>query len=211
MAFGDINGDGREDIMVGMGWYERPEGDPMGQHWIWHPHGGDNWHASVPSLVRDMNEDGINDVIWGKGHAYGLYWWEGQGVDAKGEPGYIAKRFSPAAKNIIIEHSWAGNVRELLNTIKRVTFIADGKRITKDDMFKAIQPALNRHVSTDRVLNRDLSEGIDLEKLTDDVKKHYLQRAMKHTRGNKLDAAKILGIRNYQTLTNWLGKYKIKF
>ena len=130
---------------------------------------------------------------------------------AEGQPGYIVKQFSPAAKNLVIGHSWAGNVRELLNTIKRVTFIADGKLITKDDMLKAIQPALNRHVSTDRILNRDVSEGIDLEKLTDDIKKHYLQRAMKHTRGNKLEAAKVLGIKNYQTLTNWLGKYKIKY
>ena len=86
MAFGDLNGDGREDIMVGMGWYVRPEGDPLGQNWIWHPHGGDDWHASVPCLIRDLNQDGINDVIWGKGHAYGLFWWEGQGLDDQGQP-----------------------------------------------------------------------------------------------------------------------------
>ena len=47
--------------------------------------------------------------------------------------------------------------------------------------------------------------------MVQDVKKHYLQRAMKHTRGNKLEAANILGIKNYQTLTNWLGKYRINF
>ena len=78
-------------------------------------------------------------------------------------------------------------------------------------MLKAIRPALNRNISKESILNRDLLEGVDLENLTDQVKKHYLQRAMKHTRGNKQAAAKMLGIKNYQTLTNWLEKYRIKF
>ena len=32
--------------------------------------------ASVPILVADVNGDGVNDLIVGQSHAYGLSWWE---------------------------------------------------------------------------------------------------------------------------------------
>jgi hypothetical protein len=74
IGFGDINGDGREDLLFGNGWYERPaaaEGGP----WILH----NDWrwpHASTPMIVTDLDGDGRNDIIWGNGHHYGLYWEE---------------------------------------------------------------------------------------------------------------------------------------
>ena len=74
IGFGDINGDGREDILLGTGWYERPSGKPFARRWKFHKDW--NWHASCPMLVRDLNGDGRNDIIRGEGHNYGLYWME---------------------------------------------------------------------------------------------------------------------------------------
>jgi hypothetical protein len=72
-AFGDINGDGREDILCGVGWYEHPAGDPFAKPWKLHPETALR-SASSPFLVVDVDEDGRNDIIWGKGHDYGVYW-----------------------------------------------------------------------------------------------------------------------------------------
>ena len=74
-AFGDINGDGREDVHAASGWYERPEGNPLGQPWKFHPE-APTPHGSCPGVIVDVNGDGRNDIIWGKAHDYGLFWWE---------------------------------------------------------------------------------------------------------------------------------------
>ncbi len=84
MGFGDINNDGREDILVGTGWHERPQGDPLSEPWTFHADWED-LHASCPMLVRDVDGDGTNDLVWGKGHDYGLMLWRGRGIAADGK------------------------------------------------------------------------------------------------------------------------------
>jgi transcriptional regulator with PAS, ATPase and Fis domain len=53
------------------------------------------------------------------------------------------------------------------------------------------------------ILNRPLGEGFDLKDLLNNIKNHYLQRAMAEAGGNKTEAAKLVGLRSYQTFDNW--------
>ncbi len=74
LGFGDINGDGRGEIICLNGWLEPPE-DPLGGLWTMHEEfnlGG----GSVPILVADVNGNGLSDLIVGGAHCYGLDWWE---------------------------------------------------------------------------------------------------------------------------------------
>lgn len=72
---GDINGDGRVDMIESQGWWEQPENPKEGEAWIWHPFHFAN--AASHLLVFDVDGDGLNDVVcsW-HCHEYGLFWWK---------------------------------------------------------------------------------------------------------------------------------------
>lgn len=75
LGFGDINGDGRGDFVVSDGWIEAPD-DREHKPWKYHPDFNLGDDASVPIIVQDINHDGLNDLIVGHGHSYGLDWYE---------------------------------------------------------------------------------------------------------------------------------------
>jgi hypothetical protein len=84
LGYGDVNGDGRPDLLEKDGWWEQPaslEGDPV---WKRHPYqftkdGGSQMY------VYDVDGDGDNDVIASlAAHGYGLAWYENV-KDDKGE------------------------------------------------------------------------------------------------------------------------------
>lgn len=79
-AFGDVNNDGREDVLCEIGWYERPAGDPFARSWRLHKETALP-HPSCPFVVKDVDGDGRLDIVFGRGHDYGLFWWQ-QGAPA---------------------------------------------------------------------------------------------------------------------------------
>lgn len=81
LGFGDINGDGRGDLILHNGWLEAPENTFEGT-WTLHPE-FDLGESSVPILVYDVNGDGKNDLIVGQGHDYGLAWYAQGESDGK--------------------------------------------------------------------------------------------------------------------------------
>jgi hypothetical protein len=74
LGFGDINGDGRTDLVIPEGWLEAPAA-PFAGTWTFHSEFSLGT-ASVPVIVTDVNKDGLTDLIAGQGHDYGLDWYE---------------------------------------------------------------------------------------------------------------------------------------
>lgn len=116
------------------------------------------------------------------------------------------KKFSADVKNIILRHSWRGNVRELQSTLLRAALWCSGSVIGVAD----IEGALFQMPQDQRSpMSLDVSQGIDLQEVISSVADHYLRQALKITGNNKTRAADLLGLKSQQTLSNWMSKYGI--
>ncbi|GHT94646.1 hypothetical protein AGMMS49545_16280 [Betaproteobacteria bacterium] len=123
------------------------------------------------------------------------------------EIGLKGKKISSSAKNLMLQHRWPGNVRELVNTLQRATIWSDDDVIGLEAMRGAILDS-PKSTSNNDIMGFSIEDGVQLESLMSQVASHYLKRALEFTHGNKTEAAKLLGLGSYQTLTNWLVKYQ---
>lgn len=126
--------------------------------------------------------------------------------EATSQPGFKHKILSAGARNLLLRHTWPGNVRELHNALLRASIWAPEEEISAEDVAEVL--SLTASAADSTILGVALSEGFSLPDLIADVARHYLDRAMRESHGNKTEAAKLLGLGSYQTLTNWLLKYQ---
>ncbi len=106
IGVGDVNGDGRNDILTPQGWLEAPA-DPRSGDWKLHS----DWKLGDVGFiyVADVNGDGRPDVITSMAHDYGIFWLENKG-DGSWEKHLIDDSWSQAHAVTLIDFRGNHNI-----------------------------------------------------------------------------------------------------
>jgi DNA-binding NtrC family response regulator len=129
------------------------------------------------------------------------------------DPGFTHKTISPPTISYVKSHPWPGNVRQLYNALLQAAIMSDGDAIHREHLVAATGESAQLVQRSD-VNDHTLGDGFSLDELLNTIRGNYLRRAMEESRGVKAEAARLLGIDNYQTLDaqlrrlNVTGKWK---
>jgi two-component system NtrC family response regulator len=88
--------------------------------------------------------------------------------------------FSQDALRALSEHAWPGNVRELENRVKRAVIMAEGKRLTPEDLELGGPSTVSR--------------GTSLKEARESIERELIEKALRDSCGKIAPAAIRLGI-----------------
>jgi two-component system response regulator PilR (NtrC family) len=120
------------------------------------------------------------------------------------ELGKQISQISPEALRVLVQYDYPGNVRELQNIIERAMALETSQELTAQNLSSYIEEQLP---IKKRPLDLEIpSEGVDLEKIVEDVERTLLLKALDRTKGIKKKAAELLHI-NFRSMRYRLEKY----
>jgi DNA-binding NtrC family response regulator len=115
------------------------------------------------------------------------------------------KDVSKEVVEMLMDHPWKGNIRELENTMERAIILCDGRTITAE------------HISLSPVPMKTRIETLPMNGTLEDTTKEALRiaetrrirKALQETKGNKSRAAESLNV-SYKTLLTKIRDYGIE-
>ncbi len=108
------------------------------------------------------------------------------------------------ALNLLINHPWKGNVRELENAIERAMIFADTSKLRIDNFPQEIREYNNKR----KAASSDDGE-LSIRKVVKDAEKTLVKKVVEKTGGNRAEAARLLEI-SYRSLMYKLREYGIE-
>jgi DNA-binding NtrC family response regulator len=96
--------------------------------------------------------------------------------------GRLARRIAADAVALLQEYAWPGNIRELANTIERAVVVSTGEMLLLDDFSPVWRAAAKGQ------------RGLRHRPTLAEVEREYVREILAACRGNKSEAARILGI-----------------
>ncbi len=119
-----------------------------------------------------------------------------------------SKKVAPEAMKIMMDYQWKGNVRELENVIERIVLLSDKEEIVPADLPSEMKTHPVERKNTKEIPELT-DEGVDVEKIIEDIEKRYLLEALEKAGGVKMEAAKLLNL-SFRSFRHRLQKYGIK-
>jgi len=111
---------------------------------------------------------------------------------------------SPETLRVLLNYDFPGNVRELQNIIERAVALESTQELTSQNLSSYLdqQPSLKK-----RSIDLDIpNEGLDLEKVVEELERNLLVKALDRTKGIKKKAAELLRIK-FRSMRYRLEKY----
>lgn len=121
------------------------------------------------------------------------------------ELGKKMEGFTPEAMELLLQYDYPGNVRELENILERCITLEPGPLITERYIrsYLAEAPLSPYRPSVEVEIPE---EGVDLERIIEEMEKAYLRKALEKAGGVKKRAAELLGM-NFRAIRYKLAKY----
>jgi two-component system response regulator AtoC len=116
--------------------------------------------------------------------------------------GSNVKTIAPEAMAHLLQHHWPGNVRELENAIERAMVLSGGNTLKKESIFFT-SSRKSIPVPLDQVF-----EGYSIKNAQKILEEDMITRALRKTKGNRTQAAKLLEI-SHPSLLSKMKMYKI--